>query len=328
MVHESLTEAQMDRFSEHIGDMKRRNPFILPDTESGRYYLYYSLEKLNEDDSGTVFVQTSRDLILWSAPERAFAAEAEFRGNPVIRSPKVFFWRGAYYLAASFRYESTYWSCQCFRASSPQGPFRSMGGPLTPPDDSAADGALFPDVRGRPWLIYAKQCPSPQDDEICAILLTDGLSEPAGEEVVLAHASNAPWSQACLSEDGRHWRNIARSPFLHRGADGSLLLLWCGNSSIGSSIGCARSASGDLSGPWIQDDDPLYAMDGGGVSLFRGLDGKLMMALHSPEEEGFERILLFEMEERETGLGIVNEITGNWYPKAYHEDGTAKVAKP
>lgn len=50
--------------------------------------------------------------------------------------------------------------------------------------------------------------------------------------------------------------------------------------------------------------------------LFRSFDDKLIMSLHCPNIHEKKRILLFEMEEVEDKLAIVNELTGNWYNSA------------
>lgn len=50
--------------------------------------------------------------------------------------------------------------------------------------------------------------------------------------------------------------------------------------------------------------------------LFKTFGGQLMMSLHCPNRHQDKRILLFEMEERNGGLYVVNEVTGNWYDKA------------
>lgn len=47
--------------------------------------------------------------------------------------------------------------------------------------------------------------------------------------------------------------------------------------------------------------------------LFYTFGGQLMMACHCPNDHPKKRILLFEMEEDENGLHVVNEVTGNWF---------------
>lgn len=314
----------MDRFTEHIGSMRRRNPSILADRESGLYYLYTPSALLDDDSGGAVVVQASADLITWSAPQVALSAGREFRGTPDIRSPRIFPYGRQYVLAVSIRYEALDWNCQCFQSPSPMGPFRPIGGALTAADDSTVDGMLFTDVRGRPWLTYVKQSPQQGSDEVCAVRLCDDLSAAAGEELLLFRATDAPWGQATLSEDGRRFCHTARFPSMHRRQDGGLLLLWTGDTHGGPAVGCAGSFG--LTGPWRQGTDPLYGMGSGGASLFTALDGRLLMALHAPDEPGQERILLFEMEEREGQLMIINELTGNWFERAYRPDGKSKVA--
>lgn len=76
----------MDRFTEHIGSMRRRNPSILADRASGLYYLYTPSALLDDDSGGAVVVQASADLMHWSAPQVALSAGREFRGTPDIRS--------------------------------------------------------------------------------------------------------------------------------------------------------------------------------------------------------------------------------------------------
>ena len=81
-------------------------------------------------------------------------------------------------------------------------------------------------------------------------------------------------------------------------------------------MGYARSESGTIHGPWLQEKVPLYALDGGHAMLFRAFNGKLMMSLHCPNIHPKKRILLFEMEDEGDKLVIRNEVTGNWYNNA------------
>ena len=81
-------------------------------------------------------------------------------------------------------------------------------------------------------------------------------------------------------------------------------------------MGYATSRFGDIMGPWDQESEPLYALDGGHAMLFYTFGGQLMMACHCPNDHPKKRILLFEMEEDENGLHVVNEVTGNWFHAA------------
>ncbi len=64
---------------------------------------------------------------------------------------------------------------------------------------------------------------------------------------------------------------------------------WSSFGAGGYAQGLARSASGQISGPWIQEPEPLYAQDGGHGMIFRAFDGRLMLSLHKPNRTSDER---------------------------------------
>ena len=126
--------------------------------------------------------------------------------------------------------------------------------------------------------------------------------------MILFRASDGPWvgkkGVGALVTDG---------PFLRRLSDGTLIMLWSSFVKNGAyAVSYATSQSGEIEGPWIQEEEPLYAFDGGHGMLFDSFDGKLMMSCHCPNIHDKKRILLFEMEEKEGKLFIVSEKTGNW----------------
>ena len=58
----------------------------------------------------------------------------------------------------------------------------------------------------------------------------------------------------------------------------------------------AKSASGDVTGPWEQMEERLYSKeilgdyDGGHGMIFADYDGKLWLSLHSPNDSGAGRL--------------------------------------
>jgi len=96
----------------------------------------------------------------------------------------------------------------------------------------------------------------------------------------------------------------------------------------GYAMSYATSLSGEITGPWVQREDPLYAMDGAHSMLFRTFDGQLMMSCHCPNDHKRKRILLFEMEETATDLQIINEVTGNWYNNIAGHSGNYAYKDP
>jgi len=62
-------------------------------------------------------------------------------------------------------------------------------------------------------------------------------------------------------------------------------------------LGIARSQSGGISGPWVQEEQPLYQNDGGHAMVFRTFGGELMLAIHTPNQTPDERPLFLHITE-------------------------------
>ena len=103
-------------------------------------------------------------------------------------------------------------------------------------------------------------------------------------------------------------------------------MVWSSFSNTAYTCGYARSLSGEITGPWKQEPEPLFSQDGGHSMLFTDFEGRLLMGLHSPNRSGQERMLLFEMEDENGHLRIRNELTGNWMFNKYTPDGGDKWA--
>ena len=294
-----------------IHDVHISDPFILADEKRHSYFTFVQFidkERFpNIDCSQPAFyVLESKELVNWSIPRICFQ-KGSFWADKDYWAPEVHIWRGKYYLISSFMAVGKYRRCQCLISDSPDGPYKPHGEPLTPEGWHCLDGSLYQDLNGRPWLVFAHEWLQVYDGQIVAIRLSDDLSKAIGEPFILFRASQAPW--VTRSSSGF----VTDGPFLWRLHDGKLIMLWSSFSEGGYSTSIAHSASGEILGPWIQDDIPLYGLDGGHAMLFRSFGGQLMMAMHCPNEHTRKRILLFEMEEVDGTIRIVNEITGNWY---------------
>ena len=302
----------------HVRDVHISDPFILADPVTRLYYTYaacFSPERFPyQKERGCFHAIVSEDLIHWSQPVQVFdAAECGFWADLDYWAPECHIWRGKYYLISSFRAAGTYRRCQCLVADSPLGPFRPIEAePVTPKGWQCLDGTLYEDRHGRPWLVFCHEWLQVFDGQVAAVPLSDDLGRAAGEPVILFRASDAPWRAGLAGQDACNGF-VTDGPFLHRTADGTLLMLWSNFARTGYATGCATSLSGDIMGPWVQEKEPLYALDGAHSMLFRTFGGQLMMALHCPNEHPKKRMLLFEMEEKGGRLRIVNEVTGNWY---------------
>ena len=300
----------LQEYPYHIRDVHISDPFILADPVTRRYYTYVQFVDARRFPDvpvgpGHFYVLESKDLIHWSKPQVCFE-QGDFWADKDYWAPECHIWQGKYYLISSFRAEGTYRRCQCLVSESPQGPFKPVPGkPITPEGWHCLDGTLYVDRKGAPWMVFCHEWLQVGDGQICAVPMSMDLGKTVGEPLILFRASDGPWAGNSGVTDG---------PFLHRLPGGKLLMLWSSFTSEGAyAISYAVSESGEIFGPWQQRKEPLYALDGGHGMLFHAFSGQLMMACHGPNEHSRKRILLFEMEETDTSLHIVNEVTGNWY---------------
>ena len=302
--------ADLKKYPYHVRDVHISDPCILADPVSRKYYTYVQFvdsERFPDVPAGRgyFYALESPDLIHWSKPQVCFE-KGDFWADMDYWAPECHIWQGRYYLISSFRAEGTYRRCQCLVADSPRGPFHPVRQePVTPEGWQCLDGTLYVDPQGDPWLVFCHEWLQVGDGQICAVRLSMDLGEAIGDPVILFRASDGPWVGPSGVTDG---------PYLHRLPGGKLLMLWSDFTPNGSyAISYAVSETGRILGPWKQQKEPLYALDGGHGMLFYTFSGQLMMSCHCPNVHSRKRILLFEMEETPDALHVINEVTGNWY---------------
>ncbi|MDQ0115543.1 GH43 family beta-xylosidase [Paenibacillus harenae] len=288
-----------------------RDPFVLAVKADKKYYLYGTTDKNVWEGKATGFdVYASTDLDRWEGPFPAFRPEEGFWADRHYWAPEVYLYDGKYYMFASFKAESKRRGTQILVSDDPVGPFRPHSdGPVTPGDWECLDGTLHVDEAGQPWMVFCHEWLQVQDGEMCAIPLAKDLKSAAGEPVLLFHASDAPW--AVGSEDASNGKKnfVTDGPFLHSAANGDLLMLWSSHGANGYAIGIARSDSGDIRGPWVQDREPLFGQDGGHGMLFTTFEGELRLAIHRPNNTPNERPLFLPIAEEKGRLSIKREFS-------------------
>lgn len=285
----------------HSSELQIRDPFVVPVPEEGVYYLYGTTDRNAWSGPGTGFdVYRSRDLELWEGPFPAFRPEAGFWATENFWAPEVHRWRGRYYMFASFKAAGRRRATQILAAHGPLGPFRPVSDrPATPPDWECLDGTLYVDRQGEPWLVFCREWLQVTDGEMYALRLAADLSGPAsGEPVKLFSATEAPWVRSTVYEaPGRETARgyVTDGPFLFRPAADELWLLWSSHGAEGYAMGIARSASGEIAGPWTQAAEPFFRRDGGHGMLFADLAGRLTLALHCPNRTPDERPVFYRV---------------------------------
>jgi hypothetical protein len=286
-------------------DIQMRDPYVLPLAAEGRYLLFGSTDKNIWSGPGTGFdCYESRDLENWDGPIPAFRPPAGFWSNTQFWAPECHPWHGRYYLFASFARDGRGRGTQILSADRPEGPYGlHSDGPVTPREWECLDGTLYGDPDGQPWMVFCHEWVQVEDGEMCAVPLRPDLSAAAGEPVLLFRASAAPWARP-FEANGRQNNRVTDGPFLHRLANGQLLMLWSTTGYEGYAMGYAVSESGTIRGPWRQSSQPIYGKDGGHGMLFRDFSGRLLMTLHHPNDSPNERPVWLEVVESNGGLAL------------------------
>lgn len=283
-----------------IGNIRIRDPFILAEPDTGRYYMYGNMSNRQRGAKGWECHQ-SVDLQRWSKPTRVFTPPENFWADRDFWAPEVHRYRGKYYLFGTLSAENAKRGTQIFVADRPTGPFTPHSDrAATPHDWMALDGTLCVED-GQPWMVFCHEWVQIGDGAMNAVRLADDLSAPIGKPIELFRASDAPWCRPI-----RKGSYVTDGPCLHKARNGHLLMLWSSFGEGGYTVGIARSASGSVEGPWRQDAEPLF-QGGGHCMLFRTFEGQLTLALHGPNRSPHERAKLFRVEEREESLELVRE---------------------
>lgn len=96
-------------------------------------------------------------------------------------------------------------------------------------------------------------------------------------------------------------------PFLVRSEHGSLLMLWSSFGDEGYARGVATSASGSVGGPWVQQQEPLWARNGGHGMIFVDPHGVSRLVFHWPNETPHERVKLEPVEVTDDGIRLLRD---------------------
>lgn len=277
-----------------------RDPFVL--VHDGTYYLYGTRGPTCWGEADGFDVYRGNDLEHWEGPIEIFHNDGSFWSDRNYWAPECHYYQGAFYLFASFTAKGKCRGTQILRAERPEGPFLPHSdGPVTPRDWECLDGTLYVSPTGQPWMVFCHEWLQVGNGEICAVPLTPDLKAPAGETRLLFRAGDAPQIVPIKHHRGKPCF-VTDGPFLHRAADGTLLMIWSSFCAGGYCVAVARSDNGDITGSWILEEDLLFERDGGHGMIFRTLEGQLMLALHSPNETLQERPHFYPLEERDGRL--------------------------
>jgi GH43 family beta-xylosidase len=287
-----------------IQDIQMRDPFVFH--HGGAYYLYGSTDRDIWRAAGVGFdVYRAEDdsLTRYEGPFPAFRPPEGFWSEKNFWAPEVYAYGGAFYMFATFWPKQGRRGTAVLRADDPLGPFRPWSdGPVTPPEWECLDGTLYVED-GTPYMVFCHEWQQVGDGQICAMPLTPDLKAPAGPPALLFTATEAPWPQPLAGRAPGSY--VTDGPNLYRAKNGFLLMLWSSmRADTGYALGVATAESGRLSGPWRQSDTPLFAADGGHGMLFTGPNGRLYLAVHTPNDSPNERAVFAEIAEENGYLSL------------------------
>ena len=270
-----------------------RDPFVL--CKNGLYYMYGTRAKDFGMRTGGFDVYTGTDLENWSAPKQVFDS-AKWGLNAASNwAPEVHEYGGRYYAFATFEQKNGKRGTYALVADAPEGAFRPVSDkPLTPEDWWSLDGTLYVDRAGNPWLVFCHEHVQILNGTVCAVPLAADLSAPAGEPRLLFYGHNA--YDASPNAERRY---VTDGPFLFRGENDALYMIWSTGINGEYAQCIAVSDNGEIDGNWVQLP-PLFTKDGGHGMIFRDLAGDLRLVLHQPNVQLSEHPVFFRLED--TGM--------------------------
>jgi hypothetical protein len=309
-----------------LSEIQMRDPFIVESTP-GEFVLFGTTDTNLWGGPGTGFnCFTSTDLEHWEGPVEAFRPPNGFWADTQFWAPEVHAYGGRFYMLATFassKPEKPYQRGTCVLvADDVTGPYLPWSeGPVTPHDLPCLDGTLYVDENQVPWIVYSRGAEGVigrleplADGEMYARQLSADLREPAGEPVLLFKSSAAAWSKPMRLPGGMKpppELNLADDPmftdgaYLFKNASGQLQMLWSSFGDSGYAMGVATSESGNVLGPWIQNAEPVWPVNGGHGMLLRTSMGSDFLVFHWPNQTPDERAKLAPVLVSDTGLELL-----------------------
>lgn len=240
----------------------------------------------------------SKDLKRWEGPHQVARPDpASWMGpKPMIWAAEIHAYKGKYYYFATFTNQAVVIdtfqgnaierrACHVLVSDRPAGPYVPMrDATYLPADKPTLDGTFWVDADKKPYMVYCYEWLQNGNGTIEKIELKPDLSGTLGSETLLFRASDSPWSRE-KDKNGRDRPNkVTDGPYLFKTQTGRLGMIWTSWVHEVYTQGVAYSTSGTLDGPWVQEQKPITPPNYGHAMLFRTLNGKLVMALHSHKE--------------------------------------------
>ena len=257
-----------------------RDPCVLLD--NGSYYMYGTGWKVFKNDTGDLAGEWTGGSVCVTVPQDAIDNHW---------APEVYKLDdlGGYYMFTTYLSEkSGKRGVAVFKSESPEGPFEMISdGHVTPKDWDSIDGTLYYDKSGQPWMIFVHEWTCNEDGigRMSVAKMSDDLTKLISDPKDIFMGTDAPWAK----------ERITDGPWIYTMQDGSLIMLWSNFDVNGYACGMALNKTGKPDGKWQQLSGPLFSKsisgnyDGGHGMIFKDINGKLYLSVHSPNNNSDAR---------------------------------------
>lgn len=287
-------------------EVKIRDPFVL--LHEGKYYMYGTRSKTCWGPADGFDCYVSDDMQEWEGPIEIFHRPEGFFADREYWAPECVYHSGSFYLITTFGAPDRKKGVYVLKADSPAGPFMPYGQRLTPEDWACIDGTVY--FEGdQPWLFFSHSFEDSPDGDMCMVRLAKDLSSPDGTPIKLFSAKEAPWARPIpfakseFGMDGDIY--FTDGPYITKLHDSKLYMTWSSWGDFGYAVGVAVSDSGCVAGPWRQEPNPLFPVNGGHGMVFCDKEGNLRFLLHYPNDRYLERPVFRSLLTDETGLQLL-----------------------
>jgi len=260
-----------------------RDPFVL--LEDGIYYVYGTGVTENGWDNTIwgCYKNTSGKLDgKWEITDKLVYELPEDAAKN-LWAPEVHKYNGNYYMFATYYSSATnHRGCTILKAASPEGTFKEItNGHITPDNWDAIDGTFYVDRKGQPWIIFVHEwtCTDDGIGRMAAAKLSEDLTHFTSEPIELFRADDPLWTN----------NRVTDGCFMYETENDGLMMIWSNfDDEENYCVGIAHSDNGFVDGKWTHEKTPLFSKkttgkhDGGHGMIFKDDNGKMYMAVHSP----------------------------------------------
>jgi arabinan endo-1,5-alpha-L-arabinosidase len=283
-----------------LSDIYMRDPYVY--VEDGVCYLIGTSDIQAWGGKASGFLgYKSRDLLNFEGPFILFENTPSFWADENFWAPELHKIGDRYCLFASFYKSGLHRASQVLFSDAPFGKYKPSDKPFTPKDWDCLDATYY-EEDGRHCALFVHEWTEVGDGEICLGELGRDFAS-LNNLRTLFRASSAPWVR--LHEEKGHTGYVSDGPFIYKGKQGTLFMLWSSFGESGYALGVARSHNG-VNGPWMQENEPLVSKGGHGMIFSFG--GELYLIIHTNNDDHpNERPCLMKIGENEDGLFLKGE---------------------